>query len=50
VCRIEPTTGLCLGCWRTLGEIADWAMLSSAEKTAVFARIKVRRLQEDRRQ
>jgi hypothetical protein len=31
-CRIDPQTGLCLGCKRTLREIADWPMLSPAEK------------------
>jgi len=32
ICRIEPATGLCAGCSRTLGEIADWPMLTPHEK------------------
>ncbi|MDE2404277.1 MAG: DUF1289 domain-containing protein [Sphingomonadales bacterium] len=39
VCRIDPGTRWCLGCRRTLGEIADWPMLSNAEKRAVLARL-----------
>jgi uncharacterized protein len=31
-CRIDPETGWCLGCRRTLREIADWPMLNPGEK------------------
>ena len=43
VCRIDPATGWCLGCRRTLEEIADWAMLSAKGKTAVLAKLEARR-------
>lgn len=36
VCRIEPASGLCTGCKRTLTEIADWPMLTNTEKRAVL--------------
>jgi predicted Fe-S protein YdhL (DUF1289 family) len=36
VCRIAPETGLCLGCLRTLDEIARWSVLSNGERQAVF--------------
>ena len=36
-CRIDPVSGWCLGCKRTLREIADWPMLSGGEKRAVLA-------------
>jgi len=36
ICRIEPATGWCLGCRRTLNEIADWAMLSARGKAAIL--------------
>ncbi len=36
VCRIDATDGWCLGCKRTLDEIADWPMLTNAEKRAVW--------------
>lgn len=43
ICRIEPATGLCEGCLRTLEEIADWRMLSVREKDALLLRLKGRR-------
>jgi len=36
-CRIDTATGWCLGCMRTLREIADWPMLAAAEKRALLA-------------
>ena len=39
VCRIEPTTGWCEGCMRTLREIADWPMLRVSEKRAILAEL-----------
>jgi predicted Fe-S protein YdhL (DUF1289 family) len=42
VCRIDSATRLCLGCKRTLEEIADWPMLGNAEKRAVLRRIDAR--------
>jgi predicted Fe-S protein YdhL (DUF1289 family) len=36
VCRIDQHTGWCLGCRRTLTEIADWPMLTPAEKQALI--------------
>ncbi|WP_298198789.1 DUF1289 domain-containing protein [Novosphingobium sp.] len=42
VCRIDPRTGWCLGCRRTLGEIADWPMLTGAEQRALLAELRRR--------
>ena len=39
VCMIDPGTGLCFGCGRTLPEIASWHRLNSAERRAVMARL-----------
>jgi len=39
VCRIEPASGLCGGCARTLQEIADWPMLTVREKDALLLRL-----------
>jgi predicted Fe-S protein YdhL (DUF1289 family) len=36
VCRIAPKTGLCVGCLRTLDEIAGWSALSEAERQAIL--------------
>jgi uncharacterized protein len=37
VCMIDPGSGLCYGCGRTLQEIASWPRLESAERRAVMA-------------
>jgi predicted Fe-S protein YdhL (DUF1289 family) len=34
---IDPKTSLCLGCGRTLPEIARWHRMESAERLAVMA-------------
>jgi predicted Fe-S protein YdhL (DUF1289 family) len=43
VCRMNPDTGLCEGCLRTLDEVAAWSAMSADEKRAVLARISARR-------
>ena len=43
VCRMNPRTGRCDGCYRTLDEIAQWSEYSEAEKRAVLARLPRRR-------
>ena len=42
VCRMNPDTGLCEGCLRTLAEIAAWSAMSSEEKRAVLAHLAAR--------
>jgi predicted Fe-S protein YdhL (DUF1289 family) len=42
VCRMNPDTGLCEGCLRTLDEIAGWSVMSDAEKRAVLAQLPAR--------
>lgn len=43
VCRIDPDTGLCAGCLRTLDEIARWGGYTDAEKRAVNRALEGRR-------
>jgi len=43
VCQIDPGSGLCIGCRRTLREIADWLEMSSEQKLAVLERVAQRR-------
>ncbi|MBW8055254.1 MAG: DUF1289 domain-containing protein [Nitrospira sp.] len=38
-CRLDPRTGWCLGCQRTLDEITGWPTFTRAEKRAVLARL-----------
>jgi predicted Fe-S protein YdhL (DUF1289 family) len=42
VCMIDPKTSLCLGCGRTLPEIAAWHRMDSAERQAVMAMLPAR--------
>jgi len=39
VCQMDPRSGLCLGCRRTLREIADWLEMTAEEKLAVLERV-----------
>jgi predicted Fe-S protein YdhL (DUF1289 family) len=36
VCTMNPDTGLCNGCYRTLDEIAAWSGLSDADKRVLW--------------
>jgi predicted Fe-S protein YdhL (DUF1289 family) len=43
VCRIDARSGLCLGCARTLDEIATWGGANEPQKQAVLAALPERR-------
>lgn len=43
VCFLDPESGLCLGCFRTAAEIADWSGRSAADRDAVMAALPARR-------
>jgi len=43
VCRIDPDSGLCDGCLRTLDEIAGWSGYSEAQKRSVTRDLAQRR-------
>ena len=43
VCTMDPKSGFCIGCARTLDEIAAWSGYSDEEKRAVLARLDARR-------
>ena len=43
VCAIDPVSGLCGGCFRTLDEIAGWVDFSITEKHEVIATLPGRR-------
>lgn len=36
-CRIDPDTGWCVGCLRTIDEIAAWGSMTPAQRMAVLA-------------
>jgi hypothetical protein len=43
VCTVDRSSGACIGCGRTLAEIATWVRMSDAERRTVMARLAVRR-------
>ena len=43
VCRIEPATGWCTGCWRSISEITAWPALTDDGKRAILAGLCERR-------
>jgi predicted Fe-S protein YdhL (DUF1289 family) len=43
VCRLDEATGLCIGCARTLGEIARWPDASDAQKRRILTAAALRR-------
>lgn len=47
VCRMDADSGLCVGCLRTLDEIAGWGGASDDEKLDILARIEKRRAEHD---
>ena len=42
VCQIHRDTGYCLGCWRTMKEIAGWARLDDPERRLVLEALRSR--------
>ena len=40
---VDGQSGLCLGCFRTLPEIAGWARFSEAERAALMVELPTRR-------
>ncbi|HEY3796860.1 MAG TPA: DUF1289 domain-containing protein [Caulobacteraceae bacterium] len=45
ICVVDGESHLCLGCYRSLPEIAAWGALSDAERDAVMAELPDRRAQ-----
>lgn len=35
ICVLDPVSGLCRGCGRTLDEIAQWTQLDNAERARI---------------
>ena len=42
VCTVDAGTGRCLGCGRTIDEIARWAAMSAAERTRIMRELPTR--------
>ncbi|MGB1919127.1 MAG: DUF1289 domain-containing protein [Candidatus Puniceispirillales bacterium] len=37
ICQIDPTSGLCTGCYRTRNEIASWRSMSTGEQRSLIS-------------
>jgi predicted Fe-S protein YdhL (DUF1289 family) len=48
ICAIEPATGLCVGCGRSLEEIARWSQMTEAERRRIMNELADRRTQARR--
>ena len=42
VCLLDDETGSCVGCGRTLAEIAAWATMSDTQRRAIMAALPAR--------
>ena len=40
VCKIDPESRVCLGCNRTIEEIANWRSLNDSEKKKILTKVK----------
>ena len=43
ICLLDEASGTCIGCGRTLAEIAQWATMSDAERRAIMAVLPARK-------
>jgi len=43
VCVLDPDSGLCLGCGRTIEELARWSAMTEAERKRIMAELPSRR-------
>ena len=43
VCVIDPASGLCIGCGRTLAEIGSWISMTADERRRVMDELPARR-------
>ena len=43
VCVVDGESGLCLGCYRQLNEVAGWARLTDAEREAILSELPSRK-------
>jgi predicted Fe-S protein YdhL (DUF1289 family) len=43
VCAVDPATGWCRGCYRTLEEISSWTRYTPLERRRIMVRLPARR-------
>ncbi|MEF8768743.1 MAG: DUF1289 domain-containing protein [Candidatus Accumulibacter phosphatis] len=47
VCRMDEQTGCCLGCFRTIEEIAVWSRASDDQRLRILLAVEHRRFEHD---
>lgn len=45
VCRIDPESGVCVGCLRTVGEISSWRYKSMEDRLKIMQELSSRRVE-----
>jgi len=45
ICVVDPRSKLCIGCGRTVGEIASWPRLDEAARHVIMAQLDARLLE-----
>ena len=43
VCVVDGESGLCMGCYRQLSEVAQWSRFTDEERAAIMAELASRR-------
>jgi hypothetical protein len=46
LCALDPRSGYCVGCYRTIDEVANWVEMSAEDKRAVLERVARRRARQ----
>ena len=47
VCVVDGASSLCLGCYRTLAEIAEWSRMDDDQRAEIMSELPARRLRID---
>ena len=42
ICQMDPESGLCVGCGRTIEEIANWSSYTNEKKKDILKQLKSR--------
>jgi predicted Fe-S protein YdhL (DUF1289 family) len=50
ICEIDAVSGLCIGCGRSLNEIAGWAGMSPEQRRGIMAALPARRAKSGKRE
>ena len=43
ICQMDPASGYCIGCLRTIDEIMNWLDLNNDQKRAIVAQLEERK-------